>query len=213
MVAGGFVRSHGLIRHVAAPALDAIVYAQRTHRSQRFVVKGRHAQSRAQFFVKLPQIGELLRLRWQLDSIIGEQEFLVARVPQPGELTLGHDAGKNSHLEAGVGVLPELRAASILLDAHYSPRASDGKSQRRQAVHLLLHKSLVDIPHSLFSLNNLPVRVKLDALQVVDQFPICRYSGVGNFAGSGPKSQRSPYFWFEPDVPFKITGTEPLGVS
>jgi hypothetical protein len=28
-----------------------------------------------------------------------------------------------------------------------------------------------------------------------------------------PCSQRSACFWFEADVSFKITGTEPLGVS
>jgi hypothetical protein len=39
------------------------------------------------------------------------------------------------------------------------------------------------------------------------------FTRVGNFAGDDPGSPGSPYSWFEADVPFRITGNEPLGVS
>lgn len=48
--------------------------------------------------------------------------------------------------------------------------------------------------------------------QTTNKQKICKKS-VGNFAGDDPNSRRSPYSWFEADVPFKITGTEARGVS
>jgi hypothetical protein len=53
----------------------------------------------------------------------------------------------------------------------------------------------------------------IEVLGPISTSPVSALPGVGNFVGGDPNAQRSPYFWFEAVVPFKITGAEPLGVS
>ena len=134
MAAAGWVSAHGFVRHGALPALNAVVDAELADGTERFVVERRNAQRRAQFFIELPQVFEMGRQGRQFLPIIREQEFLVARVPQPRELALQHDAGRNCHLVQIVGPFTELGSTTVFFDPHDAARATHGKTQRRETL-------------------------------------------------------------------------------
>src|SRR5208283_1964573 len=142
------VHANGLVRDVAGAALHAVVHTDLADRAESFVIKRRHTQSGAHFFVELAQICQLLRKCRKLGTIGGEQKFLVAGVPEPGELPVQHDGGHDGHLEVAVGNLAELRTGAVFFHTHHATRAADGKTESREAVHGFLFKAFVDIPHS-----------------------------------------------------------------
>src|ERR1700687_341254 len=134
VAAEGLACADGFVRHVAFAALDAVVNADLADGTERFVVKGRNAQSRAQFFVELPQVLEMRRECRPFLSVVGEQKLLVAGVPQPREPAFQHDGGDNGHLIEVVGALAELCAAAVFFDAHYAARAAHGKPESRETL-------------------------------------------------------------------------------
>ena len=103
------------------------------------------------------------RERRQLQAVIGQQKFLIARVLKPRETPLQHDRRHDRHLVEVVRSLAKLRAAAIFLDADDASRAADGKAKRRQAFDLLWCKTLFDIPHRALSLVNAVTSVKRTA--------------------------------------------------
>src|SRR5439155_17182560 len=146
------MRADGFVRHRAFAALNPVVNAELADGTERFVVKSRNAQRCAQFFVELSQVLEVRGKRRQFLSVVGEQKFLIARVPEPRELALQHDGGSYGHLVEIVGAFAELRAAPVFFDADYAARASYGKSQRRETFNRFWREPLFDIPHGLFRL-------------------------------------------------------------
>src|SRR6266849_5072494 len=191
------VRAYSLVRHIARAALHPVVHAHLAHRSQRFVIERRHAQRRPQLLIKLPQVLQMGRQRRHLHAFIGNQKFLIARVPHPSELPLEHHRRQNRHLKLPFAALPELRAAAILLHAHHPARAAHGESQRRQRINGLLPKLLVDIPHSpprvrfpASSVKSLAIRRNL-ASERLDPYPDSRISGSeSEQRPPGPMSRR-----------------------
>src|SRR6266436_4982370 len=88
---GRAVHADGLVRNVAFAAFHTIVDADLAHRTQSFVVKRGYSESSPQFFVKLPQVFKVRCQRGHFKPFVGQKEFLVTRVPQPGEFSLQHD--------------------------------------------------------------------------------------------------------------------------
>ncbi len=112
---------------------------------KRLVVERWHAQRRPQLFVEFPQILQMRCQSRDFLPIIGQQEFLVARVPQPRELPLHHDRGHHGHLVKTVGSFAKLRVASIFRNAHDAARATHLEAQRRQPFNCLRSKPFIDI--------------------------------------------------------------------
>src|SRR5271170_2337542 len=161
VIASRFVGADSLIRNISGAALHAIIDAERADGAKGFVIKCGNTQSRAKFLVEFAQIGKLFGQGRKLGAVVGQQKFLVARIPQPRELTLQHDRRQDRHLELTIGVLAKFRARTVLLHADHAARASHGKPQGSQGVHSLLFKTLFDIPHGLHSVNNPPAAVKV----------------------------------------------------
>src|SRR5438067_5372576 len=90
------MRANRFVRHVALAAAYAIVNAHLAHRTERFVVKSRHAQRRAQLFVELAQVLQVRGQRGNLQPFVGQQKLLIARVPQLRELALQHNPGRDA---------------------------------------------------------------------------------------------------------------------
>jgi len=164
MPASWLVGAHRFIWNIAFTAFYAVVDADLTHGTERFVVERRDTQRGAQFLVEPSQVGKVLRQRGQLQAFVGQQKFLVAGVPKPGEPPLQHNRRHNCHLVEVVRPLAEFRSASVLFHADNTARAADGESQRRQAFNLLGCKSLFDIPHGALSVVNAESSVKRTAI-------------------------------------------------
>src|SRR5271165_3776787 len=112
------VRADGFVRHVSRPAFHPVVHADLADRAERLIVKSGDAQESAKFFIKLAKIFKVDGQRWKLYVFVSDEEFLVASIPEPRELALQHNRGRNGHLEAPVRFLPQLRAAAILFHAN-----------------------------------------------------------------------------------------------
>src|ERR1700688_1522899 len=165
--AAWLVRANRFVWNIADTAFDAIVDADLAHGAERFVVESGDTQRGSQFLVELPQILEMRRERGQLQAVIGQQKFLVTRVPKAGEPALQHDRRRNRQLIEAVWLFAEFRATAVFLDAHNATRAANGKAQRRQAFDLLRCKALFDIPHGALSLVNAGRSVKRTAVPVL----------------------------------------------
>src|SRR6202790_1507550 len=120
--------SNCFVWHTTHTAFDAVVDADLAHGSQRFVVKSWDTQRGPQFFVEPSQIFEMYRQSRQLQSVIGQQEFLVAYIPKTGEPALEHDRRHDRHLVEIVRAFAKLRAAAIFLDTNHAAGAADGKA-------------------------------------------------------------------------------------
>ena len=123
--AASSVRTNGLVWNIALAALYAVVNAQLAHGSQRFVIKSRDTERRAQFFIELAKILQMKGQCRYFQALVREQKFLVSGVPQPGELPFEHNGGQNRQLVAAVRGLAKFGAASIFFHAHNAARASD----------------------------------------------------------------------------------------
>jgi len=154
MPAAWLMRANGFVWHIADTPFDAIVDADLADGPERFVIKSWDAQGGPHFFVEPSQIFKMRRQCRQLQAVIGQQELLVACVPQAGEAALQHDRGHDRRLVEVVRAFAKLRAAAVFLDTNDAARAADGKAQRRQAFDLLWGKALFDIPHDVLSLLN-----------------------------------------------------------
>ena len=137
-----------LIGHIALPAFYAVVLTDLAGGADGFVVIGGHAESGAQLFVEFAQFNELVFVSWNFFLVMGKQEFLIAGVPQGGELTLQHNAGNLRHLKTVPGCLAKLRAAIVFLDADDAAGAADEKSLGGERFHLGLVEQFVDVPHA-----------------------------------------------------------------
>src|SRR5208283_4468594 len=122
--------AHRLVGHIAFPAFHSIVHAQLAYRTERLIVKRWHAQGGPQLFVKLPQTLQMRRQRRDLQTVIGQKKLLIPGIPQSREFAIQHDGRQDRHAESPVGVLPKLRAATILLYADDAARASHGEAKR-----------------------------------------------------------------------------------
>src|ERR1700693_6103849 len=78
----GTVGANGLIGHIAGPPLHAVVDRDLADRAECFVVKGWNPKRGAKLFVKSTEILQVRSQRRKLEAIIGQQEFLVTRIPQ-----------------------------------------------------------------------------------------------------------------------------------
>jgi len=144
------VDADGLVGDVAATAFDAIVDADLADGAESFVVERWYAEGGPQFFVKLAQIFQVSCQSGDFCSIIGQQKFLVAGVPQARELTLEHDGGQDCELELAVRGLPEFRAAAVFFHADDPAGAADGEPEGGQTFNCFRREMLFDIPHRGF---------------------------------------------------------------
>src|ERR1700756_1643578 len=91
-VAGsGAVRADSFVRHITGATFNAVVHGNLADRAKSFVVKSGHVERGAQFFIELAKILQVHSQRRQFQAIIGEQKFLITRIPQPRELSLDHN--------------------------------------------------------------------------------------------------------------------------
>src|SRR3974390_905654 len=102
---GGTLRADSFVWHVTGAAFDAVVDAEFGDRTKRLVVEGGHAKQGTKFLIKLTKIFEVSGESRELNAFIGDQEFLVARVPQAAELAIHHDCGENGHLKRAIRFL------------------------------------------------------------------------------------------------------------
>ncbi len=158
------MRANRFVWYVAGTAFDAVVDADLAHRAERFVVKSGDTQRGQQFFVEPSQIFEMRCERWQLQTVVGQQKLLVARIPKPREAAFQHDRRHNRHLIEIVRAFAEFRAAAVFFHAHHAARAADGEAKRRQTFNLLAREPLFDIPHRALSLVNARSSVKRAAV-------------------------------------------------
>jgi len=169
---GGAVSAYRVVGDVAGAAFYAVVDTELADRTQGFVVKGGDAEGGAEFFVKLAQIGEVSGKSGYLDAFVGEQEFLIAGVPEAGELPVEHDGGQDGHLEVAVGDLAEFGATAIFFHAHHAACAANAKTESGEAVHGFLFKTFVDVPHSRTRVRFLEMGVKSEATWGMSHFPV-----------------------------------------
>ena len=165
---GGAVGAYRFVRDVAGTAFHAVVDTELADGAEGFVVKGGDAESSAEFFVELAQIGEMSGESGDLDAFVGEQEFLIAGIPEARELPMEHDGGQDGHLEVTVRNLAEFRATTIFLHANNAARAADAEAEGGEAVHGLLFKTLVNVPHSDSRVRFLVMAVKS---RVISELP------------------------------------------
>ena len=148
MACGGF-HSDCFVRDVAGTAFDAVVDGHERGGAEGFVVVGGDAESGAQLFVELAHVDELLGVRGKFPAVVGEQEFLVARVPQADELAVQQDRWEDGHRVMIVGRAAKFGAAAVLFDAHHTAGAAHREPFGRQAVHQLGWKFFFHIPHRI----------------------------------------------------------------
>jgi hypothetical protein len=137
----------GFVRDIACAAFDAVVDGDERGRAEGFVVVRGDAEGGSQFFVELAHVDELLGVRGKFSAVVGEQEFLVAGVPEAHELAVQQDGGENRHGVVFVGGAAKFGAAAVLFDAHHSARAADHEASGRQTVHQLGRELVFHIPH------------------------------------------------------------------
>jgi len=131
----------------ARSAFEPVVSGHLTGGAKPFVVIGGHAQRRAQLFIEAPQVPQVRSQGGELPAVIGEQEFLVARIPQPYKLAVDQERRRNGHLVVAVRRATQLGAAAVLFDAHHAPRTSDCEARSRQAFEQRCAEAFLDVPH------------------------------------------------------------------
>src|SRR5882762_2901764 len=105
--------ANGAIRDVARAAFDAVVDGNLRRRSESLVVVGGHAERGSQLFVEAAHAEKLVGIRGKLPAVIGEEKFLVTRVPQTCELAVHQDGRKNRHNVVVIRSTAKLRAAAV----------------------------------------------------------------------------------------------------
>src|SRR5258708_13996456 len=153
------MRADGFVWNVASPAFDAVVHGNLADRPKSFVIKRWYVKGGAQLFVKLAKILQVHSQSRQFYSIIGEQKFLVAGVPQTRELPLNHNGRQNRELEFPIGALAKFRAAAVFFHTHHAARTAHRKSKRSHAFNGFRVESLFNIPHG-------PTRLKKEGRSV-----------------------------------------------
>jgi hypothetical protein len=147
VAAAGAVGAYGFVWDVAVAAFDAVVDAEQAYGAKGFVVERGNAEGGAQFFVEFPQTFQVRGQRWKFDALVGQQKFLIACIPEAGELTLEHDRGKDGHLVGAICTLAKFGAAAVFFHADNSAGAAHGKAQGGEAFDRLGRKLIFDIPH------------------------------------------------------------------
>src|ERR1700687_458771 len=147
LVARSRFHADGAIGVVARAPFDAVVDGNLGRRSQRFVVVRRHAERGSHFFIEAAHAEKLVGGRGKLPAVIGEEEFLIARVPQTRELAVHHDRWKNRHQVVIVRGPAKLRATSIFFYSSHTARAAHNESGTGQGFQQSRFKSIADIPH------------------------------------------------------------------
>jgi len=147
MMAAGAVRADGFVWHIASAAFDAVVDADLADGAQRLVVKRGNAESSAQLFVESAQAFEMGGEGGKLYAVVGEQKFLVAGIPEAGELAFYHYGGEDGHLKAAVGALAKFGTATVFFHADHAASAADGKTQGSQALNGFGGEAIIDVPH------------------------------------------------------------------
>src|SRR5271169_2880942 len=128
LVTGGRFHSNGFVRDIAGAAFDAVVDGDERGGAEGFVVVGGDAEGGSQLFVEFAHVDELLGVRGKFSTVVGEQKFLVACVPQADELAVQQDGGEYRHRVVIVGGAAEFGAAAVFFDAHYAARATDDEA-------------------------------------------------------------------------------------
>src|SRR5258708_2893950 len=131
------MRAYCFVRNVASAAFDAVVHGNLADRPESFVIKSRHVKGGAQLFIKLAKILQVQSQSGQFYSIISEQKFLVARIPQARELSLNHNGWQNGELEFSIGALAKLRAATVFFHTHHAARAAYREAKSSHAFNSL----------------------------------------------------------------------------
>jgi hypothetical protein len=167
VAAAGTVGAYGFVWNVAVAALDAVVYAEQAHGAKSFVVERGNAEGGAQLFVEFAQTFEVRGQRWKLDAFVGEQKFLIAGIPEAGELTLAHDGGKDGHLIGAIRTLAKFGAATVFFHADYPAGAAHRKAQGGQAFDSFRRKLIFDIPHGKSRVMNRTSGVKAELWQSI----------------------------------------------
>ena len=132
-----------------------IIDAEVARRAEGFVVICGHAESGAQLFVELAEFLELFHVDGELLAFVGDQKFLIARVPERGELALQHDAGNLSHLKTAFLAFAKLGAAVVFLNADHAAGISHQKAFRGERFDARLVEQFVDVPHGVVSIGKL----------------------------------------------------------
>ena len=155
----------GFVGVVADAAFDAVVDAVVASRAEGLVVIGGDAKSSAQLFVEAAEIAELVDADGDFQAFVGEQEFLVAGVPEVSELAIQHDRGNDGHVEAVLGFLAKFGAAIVFLDADDAAGVADKEALGRERFDLWLGEDLVDVPHghSGYEFGGWYVKAKIEA--------------------------------------------------
>ncbi len=117
MAIGG-LDADAAIRDVADASGDTIVRRDLAGGAERFVVVGGHAESSAKLFVEIAHADQLVGVGGELAVVVGDEELLVAGVPEARELAVEEDGRENRELVITVGRLAEFGGTAILLDAH-----------------------------------------------------------------------------------------------
>ena len=143
----GAMRADGFVWNVASPAFDAVVHGNLADRPESFVIKSWYVKGGAQLLIKLAKILQVHSKSRQFYSIIGEQKFLVAGIPQARELSLNHNGWQNRELEFPIGALAKLCAATVFFHTHHAARAAYRKAKSSHAFNSLRIKALFDVPH------------------------------------------------------------------
>src|ERR1035437_7843449 len=117
--------SHGAVGDVAGTAGDAVVDRNQRCRSKRFVVVGGHAERGFDLFVEAAHTEKLVGIRWKLPVLLGQQEFLIARIPETRELPVHQDGWKNGHQVVVIRSTAKLCATAIFFCSCHTARAVD----------------------------------------------------------------------------------------
>src|SRR5207237_8298747 len=109
------MRANRFVRHVALAAAYAIVNAHLAHRTERFVVKSRHAQRRAQLLVELAQVLQVRDQRGNLQHFVGQQNLMIASIPLLSDIYLKIYHECDGYLLDQVGALATLLSVNIYI--------------------------------------------------------------------------------------------------
>jgi len=169
---GFFEGADGFVGDRAGAALHAVVYAVIADGAEGFIVMDVDAQGGAQLFIEAAQIGELVDADGEFLALVIQEKFLVAGVPEVGELPIEHDGGRDGHLVIALRRLAEFGAAAIIFDARHAARTAHTKALGREGFDLLLGEASIDVPHgdSGYEFYRASVKVKV-SWQTRDESP------------------------------------------
>jgi hypothetical protein len=180
VAAAGAMGTDGFVGDVAFAAFDAVVDAEQAYGAKSFVVERGNAEGGAQFFVEFPQTFQVRGQRWKLDAFVGEQKFLIAGIPEAGELALEHDRGKNGHLKGAIRILTKFGAATVFFHADYAAGAAHRKAKGGQAFDSFRRKPIFDIPHGKTRVMNRTSGVKAELRESIEELPRIPSSAPGD---------------------------------